>query len=48
MRKIKESEITRMNRFAKSSNGVLTVETDEKTNRRVLYCQPCYTTVNSD
>ena len=36
-----------MNRFSKLSNEVLTLETDEKTNSRVLYCQAC-TTVNSD
>ena len=46
MSKIKESEITRMNRLAKLANGVLIVETYEKTNSRVLYCQACYTTVN--
>ena len=36
-----------MNRFAELSNGSLTVETDQKTNSRVLYCQTCYTTVDS-
>ena len=46
MPKIKQSEITRMNRLAKLANGVLIVQTYEKTNSRVLYCQACYTTVN--
>ena len=48
MPKIKEPEIIKMNRFANESNGVLTVETDAKTNNRVLYCQVCYCNVNSD
>ena len=37
-----------MKRCANESNGVLTVETDAKTNNRVLYCQVCYCNVKCD
>ena len=37
-----------MKRIANESNGVLTVETEIKTNIRVLYCHICYCNVKCD
>ena len=37
-----------MKRIANESNGVLKVETEIKTNIRVLYCQVCYRNVKCD
>lgn len=48
MPKISESNLVRMKRFVREFGEILTIQTDEKTNSQVLYCQCCYCVVNSD
>ena len=46
MPKTSETIDSKINRYANKSNGVLTVQTDPKTGKSILFCQCCYTNVN--
>ena len=48
MPKTRESNLTKIKRYANQSGGILTIQSDNKTGSHVLYCQCCLSVVSFD